>query len=153
MFGEVKSVCWVDFDNDLDLDLSLTEYNGSLFLFENIGDLELIDITDSVLLTNESCHNFGHSWVDINNDGFLDVDVIVIGQDCTDYGSENLLFVNNGDNTYTERASEYGISDGNKMSFQSSFYDYDKDGLLDLHIINDRQYENSLYRNTGVRIF
>ncbi len=155
VFGEVKSVCWVDFDNDSDLDLSLTEYNGSLFLFENIGDLELIDITDSTLLTNESCHNFGHSWVDINQDGFLDVYLnrYFYGQDCSDYGSENLLFVNNGDNTFTERASEFGISDGDKMSFQSSFYDYDKDGLLDLHIINDRFYENSLYRNTGLGYF
>lgn len=156
VFGEVKSVCWIDFDNDSDLDLSLTEFHGSFFLFENIGDLELIDITDSALLTNESCDNFGHSWVDINNDGLLDIYLnryFYGTQDCIDYGTENLLFVNNGDNTYTERASEYGISDGNKMSFQSSFYDYDKDGLLDLHIINDRLYENSLYRNTGLGYF
>lgn len=155
IFGEVKSVCWVDFDNDSDLDLSLTEFNGSLFLFENIGDLELIDITDNALLTNQSCHNFGHSWVDINQDGLLDVYLnrYFIAQDCTDYGSENLLFVNNGDNTFTERAEEFGISDGNKMSFQSSFYDYDKDGLLDLHVINDRFHENSLYRNSGLGYF
>tara|TARA_B100000767_G_scaffold80818_1_gene77603 strand:+ start:6675 stop:9296 length:2622 start_codon:yes stop_codon:yes gene_type:complete len=156
VFGEVKSVCWIDFDNDSDLDLSLTEFHGSFFLFENIGDLELVDITDSALLTNESCDNFGHSWVDINNDGLLDIYLnryFYDTQDCIDYGTENLLFVNNGDNTYTERASEYGISDGNKMSFQSSFYDYDKDGLLDLHIINDRLYENSLYRNTGLGYF
>ena len=155
IFGEVKSVCWVDFDNDSDLDLSLTEYYGSFFLFENIGDLEFIDVTDSALLTNESCHNFGHSWVDINNDGLLDIYLnrYFFGQDCLGYGSENLLFVNNGDNTFTERAIEYGINDGDKMSFQSSFYDYDKDGLLDLHIINDRIYENSLYRNTGLGYF
>ncbi len=154
-FGEVKSVCWIDYDNDFDLDLSLTVHDGSLFLFENIGDLELVDITESALLTNESCHNYGHSWVDINQDGLQDVYLnrYFFGQDCPDLGSENLLFVNNGDNTFTERASEYGIDDGDKMSFQSSFYDYDKDGLLDLHIINDRFYENSLYRNTGLGYF
>jgi hypothetical protein len=154
-FGEIKSICWVDFDNDLDLDLSFTEYEGSFYLFENTGNLEFIDITDQALLTNLSCENFGHSWVDVNTDGYLDVYInrYFTCRFCLDTTTHNLLFINNGDGTFTERAEEYGISDGNKMSFQSSFFDYDKDGLIDLHIINDRQYENSLYRNTGDGFF
>ena len=154
-FGEIKSICWIDFDNDLDLDLSFTENEGSFYLFENTGDLEFTDITDQALLTNLSCENFGHSWVDINTDGYLDVYInrYYTGQFCLDTTTHNLLFINNGDGTFTERAEEYGISDGNKMSFQSSFFDYDKDGLIDLHIINDRFYENSLYRNTGTGFF
>ncbi len=154
-FGEVKSLCWIDFDNDSDLDLSFTEYQGSFFLFENTGNLELVDITENSLMTNDACENFGHSWIDINGDGLLDVYInrYYSGQFCLDENTENLLFVNNGDNTFTEKAAEYGISDGDKMSFQSSFYDYNKDGLIDLHVINDRFYENSLYRNTGLGYF
>ena len=117
-FGEIKSICWIDFDNDLDLDLSFTENEGSFYLFENTGDLEFTDITDQALLTNLSCENFGHSWVDINTDGYLDVYInrYYTGQFCLDTTTHNLLFINNGDGTFTERAEEYGISDGNKMS-------------------------------------
>src|SRR5690606_14874520 len=80
----------------------------------------------------------GGTLVGINNDGFLDMYV------STDSGYDNkaganLLFVKEGLNeegipTFEEMASEYGIDDAGYNS-QAVFFDYDKDGDLDLYIL------------------
>ena len=70
--------------------------------------------------------------VDINNDGYLDIYCSVGGKFSN---RENQLFVNNGDNTFSEKAEEYGIADPSN-SVQASFFDYDLDGDLDLYVAN-----------------
>ena len=47
----------------------------------------------------------------------------------------NILFINNHDNTFTERGAEYGV-DIAKRSTHAAFFDYDKDGDLDLYVLN-----------------
>jgi len=83
---------------------------------------------------------------DVNNDGLLDIYCAVSGK----YGTkENKLYINNGDLTFTERAKEYGLDDKGS-SVQSTFFDYDRDGDLDLYVGNyprtNFNAPNSLYQ-------
>ncbi|MGZ8559782.1 MAG: VCBS repeat-containing protein, partial [Chitinophagaceae bacterium] len=65
---------------------------------------------------------------------------------------KNLLFINNGDLTFTEKGDEYGLADPG-YSTQSSFFDYDKDGDVDCFIINhsSQKYTGGVQDNPGLR--
>lgn len=150
--GRNKQFLWVDFDNDGDYDIALSTRFNSFRLYENTGDFQFVDITYSAGLENIPASNYGISFGDYNNDGYLDLYV------CRYVGSAeppttqivNLLFRNNGDGTFTDVTFEAGVSDGNQPSFQAAWIDYDKDGWQDLYVINDRTaWSNSLYRNNG----
>ena len=77
----------------------------------------------------------GVSMVDINGDGFIDIYVCNSG-DVEGDNKQNELFINNGDLTFTESVEQYGIADRG-FSTQASFFDYDKDGDLDLYLLNN----------------
>ena len=121
-----------DINNDGLIDLYFTGNQVENKLFLNKGNLEFEDISKKAgVLGNDSWHT-GVTMADINDDGYLDIYCSIGGK----FGNkENQLFINNGDATFTERASEYGIADvGNTI--QSTFFDYDKDGDLDLYVAN-----------------
>ncbi|MDX1636926.1 MAG: VCBS repeat-containing protein, partial [Balneolaceae bacterium] len=75
--------------------------------------------------------------VDINSDGYLDIYVSVgpFGNSSL-RGQANLLFMNNGDNTFIESAADYNVQ-GRGYTTHSAFFDYDKDGDLDLFLLNN----------------
>ena len=77
----------------------------------------------------------GVSFADVNGDGFIDIYVCKSGSVDT-VQSRNELYINNGDLTFTEKAKDYGIDEqGN--STQGTFFDYDKDGDLDLFLLKN----------------
>ena len=101
-------------------------------LYLNKGELKFEDITIASGIEGSNKWYTGSTMIDINNDGYLDIYLSVGGLDTS---RENELYINNGDNTFSERANEYGINDiGNGV--QSTFFDYDKDGDLDLYVAN-----------------
>ena len=101
-------------------------------LYINKGDLKFEDITELSGISGDDRWYTGSTMVDINNDGYLDIYVSVAGLDGI---KNNELYINNKDNTFTEMAKDYGIDDiGN--SVQATFFDYDKDGDLDLYVAN-----------------
>jgi hypothetical protein len=88
---------------------------------------------------------------DVNGDGKLDI-YICRSADGNPERRKNLLFINNGDLTFTERAEEYGLADPG-YSTQASFFDYVKFGDLDCYIINhsSQKYSTGVQQNPGLR--
>lgn len=101
-------------------------------LYVNQGDFVFEDSTEHAGLLGDDRWYAGATMVDINNDGYLDIYCSVSGKDKT---TKNELYINNQNLTFTESAEKYGLADPGK-SVQSTFFDYDKDGDLDLYIAN-----------------
>lgn len=138
-----RSVDWVDYDNDGDSDLFVTnEGNNRNTLYRNDGPNNFIQITD-LAIVQDIRNSMGSSWADVDNDG--DFDLLV-----TNYEQANQLFINeNG--TFTEDLDSE-ISSEITNSFGSTFGDMDNDGDLDLIIANsysDSHFTNSIFVNDG----
>src|SRR5712691_11167767 len=125
-----------DIDNDGLPDLFFTGNMVSSRLYLNKGNMRFEDITESAGVKTNTWAT-GATMVDINNDGYLDIYVSVSGSE----GSQgkdraNLLFINNGDHTFTEAAARYGIADTG-FTTHAVFFDYNGDGCLDLFLLNN----------------
>ena len=123
-----------DINND---DLQDILFTGNMVknrLFLNKGNFQFEDITARSGVAERQGWCTGATMVDINGDGNLD---IYIGRsaDGNSVKRENLLFINNGDLTFSEQARKYGLADAGYTT-QSAFFDYDKDGDVDCFIIN-----------------
>ena len=98
--------------------------------------MKFADITKSAGVTTTQWAT-GASMVDINGDGLLDIYVSVSGPERVRAADRaNLLFVNNGNHTFTEQAAKYGIADTG-FTTHAAFLDYDRDGCLDLFVLNN----------------
>ncbi|MDN5205024.1 CRTAC1 family protein [Fulvivirgaceae bacterium BMA10] len=128
-------VATADFNNDGLVDLFFVSniYHNRLFL--NQGNFRFENITISAGIEKRIGFDTGVSIADVNNDGFLDIYVCRAGWFESGEKLANMLYINNGDLTFTEKAKEYGLADENR-SISSTFFDYDKDGDLDLYLAN-----------------
>ncbi len=127
-------VAIIDVNNDglPDLYFSATQEPNRLFL--NKGNLQFEDITERAGVAAAEGTKTGVTVVDINADGFQDIYVCRSGM-VPGPERANLLFINNGDLTFTESAAQYGVDD-QSASNHANFFDYDLDGDLDLYILN-----------------
>ncbi len=158
-----------DINNDglTDLYFSGNQVSGRLYL--NKGGLKFEDITGSAGLITERWGT-GTIMADINQDDLLDIYVCVSGR-ASGNDSKNLLYINNGNNTFTESADAYGLAEQRQI-MHAAVFDYDRDGDLDMFmIVNPASYENNvnviqprklngegistdvLYRNNGDNTF
>ncbi len=140
-----------DYDNDGRPDVFVASKTEASRLFRNLGNWRFEDVTEAAgLLAPSGMWQQGLAWarrltgdevpqrdevanwkqgvvfVDVNNDGWLDLHV------CR-FGAPNQLFINQGDGTFTEEAQARGlaIADG---SGTAAFCDYDGDGWLDVYL-------------------
>ncbi len=121
-----------DINNDGLVDLYFTGNMVPNKLYLNKGNLQFEDISETAGVSGDNRWYTGTTMVDVNHDGLLDIYCSVGGK----FGPKrNQLFINNGDNTFTEKAEEFGIDDPSN-SVQSTFFDYDLDGDLDLYVAN-----------------
>jgi hypothetical protein len=125
-----------DIDNDGLPDIFFSGNMVSSRMYLNKGGMRFEDITQSAGVATKRWAT-GASMVDINNDGYLDIYVSVSGPEWSKPDDRaNLLFINNGNRTFTEEASRYGIADTG-FTTHGIFLDYDRDGCLDLFLLNN----------------
>src|SRR5687768_5037916 len=122
-----------DFNNDGLKDIYFTGNQVSSKLYLNKGENRFEDITAKAGCGTNGWAT-GVSIVDINNDGYDDIYVCVFGKNLLQRAA-NLLYINQHDLTFEESASEYGLAD-TSYSTQAVFFDYDKDGDLDMYLAN-----------------
>ncbi|HEY8937103.1 MAG TPA: VCBS repeat-containing protein [Cyclobacteriaceae bacterium] len=124
-----------DFNNDGLVDIFLTGNQVSNALYLNKGDFRFEDITiSSGLVSRQWCT--GVSIVDINQDGLQDIYVSVSDLNLTKKQS-NLLYINHGNLTFSEEASQYGL-DVIGYNTQAIFFDFDRDNDLDIFFVNHK---------------
>jgi hypothetical protein len=131
-----------DINNDDLPDIYFTGNQVSSKLYVNEGSLRFSDVTKSAKVATTRWTS-GATMVDINHDGWLDIYVCVTGSPDPDQ-RKNLLFINNGDLTFSEQAEKYGLAD-TSYSTQAAFLDFDQDGDLDLYLLN----HNHQFRGTN----
>lgn len=123
----------IDFNNDGLQDVFFSGNQVSSKLYLNEGNNHFKDVTLSAgVFTSTWCT--GVSVVDINNDGYQDLYISVSGS-VSGNARRNLLFINNKNSTFSEKAAEYGLADTG-YSTQAAFFDFDKDGDLDMYLVN-----------------
>jgi hypothetical protein len=128
-----------DFNNDGLPDIFFAGNQVSSALYLNKGNMHFEDITGKAgVTTNEWCT--GVSVIDINNDGWPDIYVSVSGR-VPGMKRKNLLFINQHNLTFKEEAAEYGLAD-TSYSTQAVFFDYDKDGRIDMYLLNHTLNDN-----------
>jgi hypothetical protein len=163
-----------DYDNDGFPDLFVTGVHGNT-LYHNNGDGTFTDVTKKAGLDKWNDPEYGPlwavaaAWVDVNNDGLLDLFVVnylqwtysdqpkCIVEKVAEYchpryykGLPNQLFLNQGDGTFKDVSKEWGIRDHVGKGMGVGVADYDLDGKPDLFVTNDSEY-NFLFHNLGNR--
>ena len=156
-----------DINNDGLVDIYFTSNIFENKLYLNQGNFKFKDITSQSGTACEVGWKTGVTMADVNGDGFLDIYVCRSASPNSDR-RKNILLINNGDLTFTDRAKEHNLDDSS-YSTQAAFFDYDNDGDFDLFLLNHSLLElsnsfsiavknsnvrfpevgNKLYRNDG----
>lgn len=161
-----------DYDNDGHPDIFVAGVHGKT-LYHNNGDGTFTDVTAKAGLDKSVDPQYGPIWsvaavwVDVNNDGLLDLFVVNYMQWeysdkplCSYHGvadychpryykpAPDQLFINNGDGTFTDESAKWGIRDHPGKGMGVGMADYDLDGKQDLFVTNDAGYE-FLFHNLG----
>lgn len=140
-----------DINNDGLDDIYFTGNMKPNALYLNEGNFKFRDIAESAGVDCAVNWKTGVTMADVNHDGFLDIYVCYSGKGDPEK-RRNKLFINNGDLTFTDQAAAYGLDDPGH-STHASFFDFDKDGDLDMYLLNHnivviREFEFSKARKT-----
>ncbi|MCH8251348.1 MAG: VCBS repeat-containing protein [Planctomycetes bacterium] len=146
-----SGVTAADYDGDGDLDLYISRRGAPNVLLRNDGGWTFSDVTLAAGVGDDG-QGQGCAWADYDADGWLDLYV----SNRTSLPSEphNRLYHNLGDGTFEEVAEALGVDAGADPTFQATWFDYDRDGLVDLYLCTDKgedctNYSNHLFRNVG----
>ena len=142
-------VAWIDYNQDGLMDLYLVQSAATdayrptkalrSALYRNNGDGTFTDVTDKAGLGGEGHYGQGVAVGDFDNDGYPDIYV-------TGYGRA-ILYHNNGNGTFTDITAKAGVGDEDQWSTSAGWFDFDKDGWLDLVVTNYLEWtpQNNLW--------
>jgi hypothetical protein len=129
---------WIDYDNDGYLDFYLSNSAATDFyhppaplrgaLYHNNGDATFTDVTERAGVGAAGLFGMGVAVGDFDNDGFADL--YVAGY------RRSILYHNNGDGTFTDITAKAGVANAKRWGSSAAWFDYDKDGWLDLVVVN-----------------
>ena len=139
-----------DINNDGLPDIYFTaNTNGGNKLYLNKGNFKFEDITQNAGVAGTSDWCTGVTMADVNGDGLLDIYVCAVAN-MHGLQGHNELFINNGNNTFTESSAAYGLNFSG-FSTQAVFFDYDGDGDLDCFVLNQSEHPNQNISDTSKR--
>jgi enediyne biosynthesis protein E4 len=161
-----------DYDNDGHPDIFVAGVHGNT-LYHNNGNGTFTDVTKQAGLDQSIDPEYGPiwsvaaAWVDVNNDGLLDLFVVnylqwsysdqprCVTENTAEYchpryfkGLPNQLFLNQGNGTFKDVSKEWGIREQVGKGMGAGVADYDLDGKPDIFVTNDAEY-NFLFHNRG----
>ena len=139
-----------DINNDGLPDIYLTGNMVQDKLYLNKGGMRFEDITSDAITSGQDGWHTGVLMADVNADGWLDIYVCRSGWYEGGNERSNLLYLNNGDETFTESGGEMGIADTSR-STHAAFFDYDGDNDLDLYVLNTPLQGNSKLNTLEVK--
>src|SRR5688572_18540825 len=122
-----------DVNNDGLPDLYFTSNLGSNRLYLNKGNYRFEDVTERAGVGDSVGWKSGVAMADVNGDGHLDI--YVSGVSYLAMRGRNVLYVNDGDGTFSDKTREFGLEHVG-YSTQAAFFDYDADGDLDVYLLN-----------------
>lgn len=165
----VQNITWGDFDNDGWLDLAVCDDNDYMKIYKNTAGT--LNVTTTLINTNINpgmsvgsdpydSGNYGSVWLDIDNDGDLDLYIAHCRQAASSYSDvrrRDRLFINDGTNHYTENHAMTGIEPSTptamyRQTWTSSFGDLDNDGDQDVVLTNHGE-NSQIYMNNGSGVF
>lgn len=152
-----------DINNDGLPDIYCTGNMMASHLYLNQGNLKFKEIAESAGVRAEGLWNTGVTMVDVNADGWLDI-YVCRSAAALGVRRKNQLFINNRNLTFSESSAVFGLDDQG-YSTQASFLDYDRDGDLDMFLLNHSvqeyagfsknltQFKNQEHKAYGDRLY
>lgn len=138
-----------DINNDGLADIYFTSNKGENKLFLNKGNLHFEDITASAGVKGAGNWKTGVTMADVNGDGWLDIYVCAVGG-YQGMEGRNQLYINNRNLGFKDEAAEYGL-DEEGFNTQATFFDYDRDGDLDVYLVKHAVHSSEQYIDTSSR--
>jgi hypothetical protein len=136
-------VAWIDYNQDGWLDAFFVNSGLTPFfhpekapqpaLYRNNGDGTFTDVTEQAGIRTDGTFFFGVAVGDFDNDGFPDIYI-------TGY-RHSVLYHNNGNGTFTDVTAKAGVGDDGAWATAAGWFDYDRDGKLDLLVTNYVQFD------------
>jgi hypothetical protein len=136
-------VGWIDYNQDGFLDVILVNSGWTPFfhpdkppqpaLYHNNGDGTFTDVTAQAGIHTDGTFFFGVAVADFDNDGYPDIYL-------TGY-RHSVLYHNNGDGTFTDVTAAAGVGDDGAWATAAGWFDYDRDGKVDLLVTNYVQFD------------
>ena len=141
-------VAIADFDNDGLQDIYFAGNLVSDQLYKNKGDLKFEEISEISGIKDNGAWSSGVIVGDVNNDGLPDIYITCELYDDKPELRANKLYINQGDFKFKDAATEYNVA-GAERTRGAIFIDYDKDGYLDLYLLNQPPNPGNYSKFTG----